>query len=325
MRLTKCKHYYELAITPPTCTERGYTTYTCECGDTYIDNYVDIIDHNYLKGNCEEYEYAVCSMCGERSLNNYMPTEHNLVEFGRDEAIDCGGGWIFYKCNNCRSTISVYYEDDSFEHNWIEMGREEPTNCFENGHIIYGCEVCFGTKSEDIDALPHSFTNYISDGKATCTTDGLKIAKCDYCDATDSIPEKGGHTFSDKWSIDVEPTCTAEGSKSHHCENCSDKANVTPMSKLAHTYKKVTIEPSCTEKGYNVYTCSCGDTYTEIIEATGHDFDGSACKNCDFDKVSDCSCNCHKGGISGFFWKIINFFNKLFKSKQYCGCGAKHW
>lgn len=39
----------------------------------------------------------------------------------------------------------------------------------------------------------------------------------------------------------------------------------------------------------------------------------------------NCSHNCHKGGISGFFWKIINFFNKIFKLKQFCDCGAKHW
>lgn len=93
-----------------------------------------------------------------------------------------------------------------------------------------------------------------------------------------------------------------------------------------HSYTaSITKTATCTESGTKTYTCSCGDTYTETVLATGHDFDGSACKNCDFDKASDCSCNCHKGGIMGFFWKIINFFNKLFKSKQLCACGAKHW
>ena len=40
-----------------------------------------------------------------------------------------------------------------------------------------------------------------------------------------------------------------------------------------------------------------------------------------------CFCKCHKGGISGFFWKIANFFNKLFKikSKQMCTCGIAHY
>ena len=41
----------------------------------------------------------------------------------------------------------------------------------------------------------------------------------------------------------------------------------------------------------------------------------------------DCTCNCHASGIKGFFWKIANFFNKLFniKSKQYCACGVEHF
>ena len=40
-------------------------------------------------------------------------------------------------------------------------------------------------------ALGHSFTNYVSDGNATCTADGTKTAKCDRgCGATDTIPDE---------------------------------------------------------------------------------------------------------------------------------------
>lgn len=98
------------------------------------------------------------------------------------------------------------------------------------------------------------------------------------------------------------------------------------MGEHEHSYTaSITKSPTCTEAGITTYTCSCGDIYTETIEPTGHDFDGSKCKNCDYDRADDCSCNCHKSGISGFFWKIINFFNKIFKLKEYCACGAKHW
>ncbi len=40
---------------------------------------------------------------------------------------------------------------------------------------------------------------------------------------------------------------------------------------------------------------------------------------------ADCSCNCHKSGFMGFLWKIINFFNKLFKMNPVCECGVKHY
>ena len=37
-----------------------------------------------------------------------------------------------------------------------------------------------------------------------------------------------------------------------------------------------------------------------------------------------CTCNCHKGGIAGFFFKIINFFQKLFGKNKICVFGTKH-
>ena len=48
-------HDYNSVITAPTCTEQGYTTYTCtRCGDSYIDDYVSELGHNYIDGFCAE-------------------------------------------------------------------------------------------------------------------------------------------------------------------------------------------------------------------------------------------------------------------------------
>lgn len=120
------------------------------------------------------------------------------------------------------------------------------------------------------------------------------------------------------------PTCTAQGFTTYTC-SCGDTYVSDYVNSLAHSYMKETTAPTCTEKGKTVYTCSCGETYTETIEATGHDFDGSVCVNCSYNKSENCSCNCHKTGIAGFFWKVINFFNKIFKIKQYCDCGINHY
>ena len=40
---------------------------------------------------------------------------------------------------------------------------------------------------------------------------------------------------------------------------------------------------------------------------------------------NNCSCICHKGGISAFFYKIARFFWKLFKIKRTCACNAAHY
>ena len=40
-----------------------------------------------------------------------------------------------------------------------------------------------------------------------------------------------------------------------------------------HSYiETITQEPTCTENGVKTYTCECGDSYTETIPATGHNY-----------------------------------------------------
>ncbi len=43
------------------------------------------------------------------------------------------------------------------------------------------------------------------------------------------------------------------------------------------------------------------------------------------DAVKNCTHSCHKGGIPGFFWKIILFFSKLFGINQTCECDIAHY
>lgn len=45
------KHSYKAVVTDPTCTAQGYTTFTCECGDTYKANYVDKLNHKDDNGD----------------------------------------------------------------------------------------------------------------------------------------------------------------------------------------------------------------------------------------------------------------------------------
>ena len=57
-----CIHEYNQTVTTPTCTEQGFTTYTCECGDSYIDDYVNALGHT------EEIIPAVAPTCTETGL-----------------------------------------------------------------------------------------------------------------------------------------------------------------------------------------------------------------------------------------------------------------
>ncbi len=47
-----------------------------------------------------------------------------------------------------------------------------------------------------------------------------------------------------------------------------------------HNYTAVVTESTCTEAGCTTYTCECGDSYTEEIPATGHDYVDGVCSHC---------------------------------------------
>ena len=55
------QHSYTATVTDPTCTEGGYTTYTCSCGYSYVADKVAALGHNYVDGTC--------SVCGAKDSN----------------------------------------------------------------------------------------------------------------------------------------------------------------------------------------------------------------------------------------------------------------
>lgn len=61
-------HVYEEKIIEPTCTEQGYTSYVCSCGDSYNDKYTEALGHSF-KGQ-------KCTVCGEKNPD-YVPGLEN--------------------------------------------------------------------------------------------------------------------------------------------------------------------------------------------------------------------------------------------------------
>ena len=123
------------------------------------------------------------------------------------------------------------------EHVWNDGEISKDSTCTEAGEKVYTCKVCGETKTEEIAAL--------------------------------------GHSYSEEWTVDKEATCEEAGSKSHHCTRpgCDSKSDVTVIEALGHEWGegKETKAPTCTEAGEKTYTCTrCDKTKTEAIEALGH-------------------------------------------------------
>ena len=141
-------HSYSKKVTAPTCTEMGYTIYTCEnCGDSYKTDYVDKAAHDYTKTVTE-------------------PTCTAL-------------GYTVYECKNCDyKYISDY--TDKVNHNYI-ADITEPT-CTASGYTVYTCENCGKTYTADYkDMTGHKPSEWIIDIPATIEQAGEKHIECLTC------------------------------------------------------------------------------------------------------------------------------------------------
>lgn len=66
-------HTYVTSTVAPTCSEKGYTLYTCSCGYSYKDNYIDALGHNYkyvynndATESRDGTETQICTRCGAK-------------------------------------------------------------------------------------------------------------------------------------------------------------------------------------------------------------------------------------------------------------------
>ena len=65
----------------------------------------------------------------------------------------------------------------------------------------------------------------------------------------------------------------AEHTNVTEIETVEEATEVETEAPHEHTYTEaITVEATCTTEGEKTFTCECGDTYTEAISATGHDF-----------------------------------------------------
>ena len=112
----------------------------------------------------------------------------------------------------------------------------------------------------------------------TCGADGRIDTVCANCGdviATEVIPATGAHTW-DNGTVTTEPTETTPGVRTFTCAVCSQtKTEVIPATG-AHTFVFTkNVAPSCTEAGYDLYTCrDCGASEQRNVKpALGHKWD----------------------------------------------------
>ena len=307
-------YYLDDAVTNPTCTAGTMKS----------------IDQLKRKGNYEQWNFdTVWTMEGRedyiypelRDIPLVFPEDFNHKHEYTTEittpATHVATGVMTYTCE-CGDT---YTEDiDKIADHSYNAVVTDPT-CIAKGYTTYTCECNDSYIADYVDAKGHDFKSTVTE--SDCIEFGYTTFACECgenytCDYTNAK----GHTYISE--ITTPATHTTDGVKTFTCK-CGDSYIDSIAKTDVHTYSATVTNATCTADGYTTYTCECGDTYKEIINSTGHNYDGSKCINCGDDKAAECNCNCHKSGISAIIWKIINIFNKLLKKKPVCSCGVNHY
>ena len=280
-------HDYQAVVTPPTCTERGYTTHTCSrCNDSFVDTYVDALGHDW--GEWEQTKAPTCTENGEEQRVCAYDATHietrDIEAKGHTE-----GDW----------TVDV-----------------EPT-CTEAGHKHQVCVVCGETiDTATVDALGHHLVwdhsdtehwqvcdregcnhattheghNIVTSGgkEPTCTepghTAGESCSICGYLKSAAEIPATG-HEWG-QWTQTKAPTCTEKGEEQRVCAHDATHVETRPVAALGHSYKETDwiaeVPATCTQEGkLGHYHCdACNKNFDKegnelsslTIPANGHDY-----------------------------------------------------
>lgn len=121
------RHDYTSKTVAASCTEKGFTTYTCSCGEQYNSDYVDALGHDYTK-------------------NVIKPTCEN-------------DGYSEYTCSRCKDQYTGD-RTNALGHNWSDWKTVREATASSEGELRSECLNCGQTKSEVIPKLKTDINAY---------------------------------------------------------------------------------------------------------------------------------------------------------------------
>ena len=264
----RINHEYDAVVTAPTCTSKGYTTHTCDCGLSYVDSETEMLPHAYdsvvTAPTCTATGYTThtCADCGYVLVDTETPMVAH--EYGAwepslwDDGVDL--------CDCLRDTIMVRF-----------------------------CTVC-DTKDSETKVIPakgHDYTTWEPSINKTetspCELVPLQVAHCDVCgheecNSTRPVPGASapGHKWGE-WVVVTEPTATTEGLIKSVCSECGDeyesgvKTEVLPVLEKETNYTYTETPADCENAGEGVYTYTKYESVVikVVIPAKGHNYTDS--------------------------------------------------
>ena len=309
-------HSYNATVTAPTCENKGYTTYTCFCGDSYVTDETEVNGHSEIvvPGNdatCTSVGFTdgkICSVCGKVTVYQTVITHKGHSYEADTVAPDClNGGYTTFTCTECGYSY-VTNKRDPLGHSYSAAVTEP--DCLNGGYTTFTCTECghsyvgMNTEPKEHKADVFVVENIVA---PTCTVDGTydKVIYCTVCKEELSRESASinalGHTAGNaRKENNVAPDCLNDGSYDNvvYCTDCGEVLSVEHVSVDAtgHTAGKTVTEnniaPTCTRDGRYDNATYCTVCEAELsretvrVDAIGHDFEDATtespktCKVC---------------------------------------------
>ena len=187
------KHDYKSKVVNPTCDSKGYTEYTCTCGDSYKSDYKDAKGHDYksktVAPTCESKGYTkyTCNACGKSYKDNEKSaTGHNYKTETIAPTQD-SKGYDLHTCKNCGKSYKDNYTDKlpaptEHQHEWVWTEYVGPYACRE-GYNLYTCACGESYKEGTGDVLECDWqVDHVVE--PTTESEGYTVYKCSVCGNT---------------------------------------------------------------------------------------------------------------------------------------------
>lgn len=270
-------HRYTAEVVAPTCTEKGYTLHTCDCGNSYRDNEVSATGHHYqtqvILPTCTAQGYTVhkCA-CGASFVDGIQnATGHRWGEWK-----DKGSGVQERSCGSCGAKEQKTTDGATLPHVHSYTVQVVKPTCTQKGYTQYTCACGNSYRDSETAARGHTFGAWTVKTEATTEKEGLMERICSNCGVAEQKRiEKltPSHTHSYTTQV-VKPTCTEKGYTLHTCA-CGHSYQDSETAATGHQYKDQVVAPTCTTQGYTVHKCTCGDSYVDTqVPASGHSWSG---------------------------------------------------
>lgn len=275
--------YITIVESQATCLNNGKVNHKCaRCDDSYTEIISalghDIVLDSRIEPTCDTTgltEGNHCSRCDYFGIKQELiPAKgHNYASSVQVEATCISTGVMLYTCKTCNHS---YNEMIPLKEHTIVIDEAILPTCTEYGKTEGShCSVCHKIiiQQDNVEMAAHTYISNIT-LEPTCTSTGIVEYTCSVCgDEKNSQLDALGHL-----EVVIEgiiPTCSSVGkSDGIKCGRCNIIILEQVDLQVAHDYEAIEFtEATCLTIGNYKYKCKyCDDTYTEAVDALGHNY-----------------------------------------------------